>query len=146
MSKLILDFDCGLDLILEEEFTEDFKSSVAIVQDRDRWLLGLANRTGDGRSNKWCHPGGGIKRGESPEKAAERECYEETGVRCRAVGEPFTMVKHKNVAFVPCKVRSSKPDLDPNHEFSAVGFFTIPELRSLKLYDNVRELINRVKR
>ena len=136
-------FDQSLDLILEDEFKEDFKSAVAIVQDRDRWLLGLAQRTSDDRSYKWCHPGGGIKR-ESPEKAAERECYEETGIRCKAVGKPFTMAKHKGVAFVHCKVKSGGQDLDPNHEFSALGFFKIRELKSLKLYDNVRELIKRV--
>jgi 8-oxo-dGTP pyrophosphatase MutT (NUDIX family) len=139
-------FDRSLDLILEEEFKEDFNSAVAIVKDRDRWLLGLAKRTGDDRSFKWCHPGGGIKRGESAKKAAERECYEETGIRCRAKGEPFTSPKHKGVAFVPCKVTSSGQDPEPNHEFSALGFFTVRELKSLKLYDNVRDLIDRAKR
>lgn len=146
MPNLLLEFDDRLELILEAEFDKEYKSAVAIVQDRDRWLLGLAKNTHDDRNNKWVHPGGGIKRGETPEKAAVREAYEETGVRCKAVGEPFSSPKHKGVAFVHCRVRSHNPDLDNNHEFAALGFFTLREMRSLKLYHNVKSLIERVKR
>jgi 8-oxo-dGTP pyrophosphatase MutT (NUDIX family) len=146
MTSLILEFDDRLELILEGEFDGDYKSAVAIVQDRDRWLLGLAKNTHDDRNNKWCHPGGGIKRGETPEKAATREAKEETGIKCKAVGKPFSTTKHKGVAFVHCKVTSSGQDPDPNHEFAAMGFFTLREMRSLKLYHNVRSLIDRVRR
>jgi|6_EtaG_2_1085325.scaffolds.fasta_scaffold60500_2 8-oxo-dGTP pyrophosphatase MutT (NUDIX family) len=146
MSTLLFKFDQQLDTILEDEFKKEYKSAVAIVQDHDRWLLGLAKNTHDDRNNKWCHPGGGIKRGESPEKAATREAYEETGVRCKAVGEAFSTLKHKNVAFVHCKVSSRNPELDNNQEFAALGFFTLREMRSLKLYHNVKSLIERVKR
>lgn len=140
-----MSFDKILEDILAEEYDGDYESAVAIVQDKDRWLLGLATNTGDDRSNKWCHPGGGIKRGESPKKAAEREAHEETGIKCKAVGEPFSMPGHKGVAFVHCKVTSSNQDFDNNHEFSALGFFKIRELRSLKLYKNARKLIDRVR-
>lgn len=138
-------FDETLNNILNEEYNEDYKSAVGIVQDRDRWLLGLAVGTGDDRSGKWVHAGGHIKPGESPKKAAEREVREETGVRCKAVGEPFSIPGHKGVAFVHCKVTSTGQELDNNHEFSALGFFKTRELRSLKLYKNVRKLIERVK-
>lgn len=129
--------------ILSENKDNEYKSAVGIVQDRDKWLLGLSKNTDD-RNNKWVHPGGHIKRGESPKKAAEREVYEETGVRCKAVGEPFSMPGHKGVAFVHCKVTSSGQELDENHEFAALGFFKKKELKSLKLYKNAAQLINRV--
>lgn len=138
-------FSETLDNILNEEYSEEYKSAVGIVQDRDRWLLGLAINTGDDRQLKWVHPGGGIKRGESPEEAAVREVREETGIRCKAVGKAFSIPSHKKVAFVHCKVTSSGQDLDNNSEFSALGFFKINELKSLKLYKNVRKLIDRVK-
>ena len=138
-------FKKTLELILEKELSNDYESAVAIVQDRDRWLLGLSTDQ-DSRGGKWCHPGGGIKRGETPEKAATREAYEETGVRCKSVGKAFSTLKHKNVAFVHCRVSSHNPELDNNHEFSALGFFTLREMRSLKLYNNVKSLIERVKR
>lgn len=131
-------FDKVLNCILEG--VDEPKSAVAIVKDRDKWLLGLSTSMGD-RRNKWCHPGGGIKPGETPKKAAERECHEETGIRCRAIGEPFI---RKNIAFVPCKKTGG--ELNPNSEFAALGFFTEREMRSLKLLDNVKELITKAKK
>jgi len=145
MNGLLLEFDERLDLILEAEFKEKYKAAVAIVQDRDRWLLGLAKNTHDDRNNKWVHPGGGIKGRETPAQAAVRETKEETGIRVKAVGKPFSTLKHKGVAFVHCKVTSHGQDPDPNHEFAALGFFTLREMRSLKLYHNVKSLIDRVK-
>jgi 8-oxo-dGTP pyrophosphatase MutT (NUDIX family) len=139
-------FEDILERVLREETEPDFKAAVAIVRQRDRWLLGLAKGAGDDRDCKWCHPGGGIKPGETPEHAAERECFEEMGIKCKATGKAFRMPSHKSVAFVPCKTTRSKQKIDNNHEFSAAGFFTLAELRSLKpLYKNVRKLIERVK-
>lgn len=137
-------FERKLQLILEES-DANFRAAVGIVQDRDRWLLGLCKNTDD-RNGKWAFPGGHIKRGEDPSKAAAREVKEETGVRCRVVGDPLTTKDRKGVAFYHCKVSSSNQSLEPNSEFAAVGFFTIREMRSLKLYHNVKELISRVKR
>lgn len=139
-----MSFDTILEQALLEEVEPAFKAAVGIVQDRDKWLLGLARKTADDRTGKWCMPGGHIKPGESPERAAVREVREESGIKCHAVGEPIRDPQHKGVAFVHCKVTSSGQDPDPNHEFSAMGFFTVKELRSLRLYRNVRKLIERV--
>src|SRR5262245_25135886 len=90
-------FGEALDRILVEEFDKVvLKAAVAIVQDKDRWLLGLSTARDD-RQLKWCCPGGHIKRGESPEEAAVRECREETGVRCQAIGEAFTLPSREEV-------------------------------------------------
>ena len=137
-------FDSVLEHVLLEEFDDNYRASIAIVHDGDRWLLGLSTAKDD-RHNKWCHPGGGIKKGESPEKAAERECYEETGVKCRAVGKPFSHSSRKGIAFVPCKAKDHN-NLEANSEFVALGFFTEREMRSLKLYDNVKDLIEKAKK
>jgi 8-oxo-dGTP pyrophosphatase MutT (NUDIX family) len=138
-------FDQYLNRVLTEEFDVAIKSAVGIVQDHDRWLLGLST-TKDDRKNKWVFPGGHLKRGEDPGRAAAREVKEETGVRCRAHGEAIILPDRKEVAFYHCKVTSVDQQLDPNSEFSAVGFFTTREMQSLKLYDNVKKLIDRVKR
>jgi 8-oxo-dGTP pyrophosphatase MutT (NUDIX family) len=138
-------FETILQQILSEEAEPDYTSAVGIVQNKDRWLVGLARNTGDGRSGKWCHPGGGIKNNESPEKAAEREVFEETGIKCKAKGKAFRMQSHKGVAFVHCKVTGT-PEINPNEEFSAIGLFTMDELRALKpMYKNVLKLIEMVK-
>ena len=137
-------FDNELDRILTEEMEAPFRASVGVVQNGDRWLLGLSTATDD-RKGKWCFPGGGIRRGESPERAAVREADEETGVKCRAVGKAFRDPKRKGIAFVHCKASGSKQDLDPNSEFAAVGFFTVREMKSLDLYENVKKIIDKIK-
>lgn len=140
----ILNFEQKLGLILEA--ASEYKCAVSIVQDRSKWLLGLARNTKDDRTSKWVFPGGHIKPEESPKKAAVRECYEETGIRCRAVGEPFTLPGKPEVAFVHCKVSTTGQKIKPNHEFASVGTFTKQEMRSfkLRLYKNVLDLIEKV--
>lgn len=126
---------------------KEYRAAVAIVRSRDKWLLGLAKNTGDDRSGTWVFPGGGIKSGETPEKAAIREAKEETGIRCRAISGPLDDSHKPGVAFVVCKTNDSrKENLRPNHEFVILGWFTEREMRSLKLYENVKRLINRAKR
>lgn len=132
-------------LSILEQYDPQFKSAVAIVQNGDRWLLGLATNTGDGRSNKWVHPGGHIKKGETPEEAAVRECWEETGIKVKSVSKAFTMNGYKDIAFVHCKVTKRNQEFEMNEEFSAMGFFMFKELRSLKLFSNVKKLIERVR-
>lgn len=123
---------------------KEFHSAVGIVQCGNKYLLGLAKSTGDDRSGNWVFPGGHIKLNEKPTKAAVREVFEETGITCKSVGEPIKYDKKKNVAFVHCKANKGQ-DLNHNHEFSAIGFFTKLEMRSLKLYHNVLELLNKIK-
>jgi len=133
-------------LITEEDANEvkEFFAAVAVCEYRRRWLLGLAKDTNDDRAGKWCFPGGGIKPGETPEQAAVRECREETGVTCRAAGQPMKMGDKPGVAFVHCRV-SSRPNLKENHEFTAIGFFDKTEMKALELYYNVKTLINRTR-
>ena len=130
-----------------KQISEDksqYTAAVAIVKYRDGWLLGLSTANDD-RNDKWCFPGGGIKSGESPSKAAERECFEELGVRCKAVSEPFSYGSKKHVAFVPCKLETPRDKYKLNSEFTAVGVFNRSELRTLKLHNNVMQLIDKVR-
>ena len=131
-----------LRIISEEK--QDYKSAVAIVKYRDTWLLGLSSANDD-RNDKWCFPGGRIKSGESPSKAAERECFEEMGIRCKAVGEPFSFGSKEHVAYVPCRITNKKDRYKLNSEFTAVGLFSRTELRTLKLHKNVLQLLDKVR-
>ena len=49
--------------------------AVLIFDDQNRVLL--TQRADD---STWCVPGGSMELGETPEEAAKRECYEETGI------------------------------------------------------------------
>jgi 8-oxo-dGTP pyrophosphatase MutT (NUDIX family) len=142
---LILDFVQRLDQILAEEFSEDYFAAVGIVQCGDRWLLGLARNTGDDRTGRWVFPGGHVKHGEDTAKAAVREVWEETGIRCKAIGKPFSLPSKKGVAFVHCRAAKGQ-DFENNQEFSSLGWFSTKDMRSLKLYGNVLKLIDRVRR
>lgn len=134
------------DLITEDADTPaEYRSAVAVVSNHQgtscKWLLGLSNADDD-RKGKWCFPGGGIKRNENPKDAAARECKEETGIRCHPVGSIVNYKPKPNVAFVRCK--ATNKDFKPNKEFTAMGWFTRAEMRSLKLYGNVLRLIDKV--
>lgn len=139
----MLNFAEKLSLILEAN--DDFEAAVAIVRHRGKWLLGLSTASDDRRAT-WCYPGGGIKRGESPQQAAVRECYEETGIRCTAIGPVLTMKEKSKVAFIPCRAAISPGKLTPNSEFVALGFFKPEDFKGLVLYKNVKDLINRSKK
>lgn len=128
------------DILLENANRE---AAVAIIQSGDKWLLGLSTASDD-RNRKWCFPGGGIKKGESPQQAAVREAYEELGVKSRAIGKPFTLPNKSWVYFVLCKALSNQ-QIKPNKEFTTGGFFSPREFDSLKLYYNVKLLINKAK-
>jgi len=136
-------FNSKLEQILLESDCDEYDAAVAVVQKGNKWLLGLSTATYDDRNKRWCFPGGGIKKGEDTKKAAARECKEETGIRCKPVGEPFTHGNKKGVAFVHCRATGNQK-FNNNPEFSALGWFTLDEMKALKLYKNVRALIRRV--
>lgn len=126
-----------------ESHDDEYFAAVAIVQDGQRWLLGLSTADDD-RSNTWTAPGGHIKRGESPEDAAVRECFEETGIRCKAVGEAFSLTMKPGIAFVHCKVTRSGQKFKANNEFAVCGFFKKSEFKGLKLYKSVNPSISKL--
>jgi 8-oxo-dGTP diphosphatase len=59
--------------------------AVAVVERDGEFLIGLRGE-GTPLAGKWEFPGGKIGEGESPEDAARRECWEETGVAVRITG------------------------------------------------------------
>ena len=129
-------------LITEDpNIVKDAYAAVAVVNHSNKWLLGLS-KADDDRKGTWCFPGGGIKNNENPQKAAERECSEETGISCKSTGRTTKLNNKPGVIFVHCRATNTK--LKPNHEFSALGWYTRQEFRSLKLYNNVLTLLDRL--
>ncbi len=62
-----------------------FCASVFVINPRNKKILLVHHK----KFNKWVQPGGHIENGETPEEAALREVYEETGVKVQLLGERF---------------------------------------------------------
>ena len=116
------------------------RAAVAIIQSGRTWLLGLSTAEDD-RQNRWCFPGGHIESGETPEQAAVREAHEETGIKCKSTQKYFYHDKPDTV-FVLCKALNS--NTVPTDELVISAFFTRYQMRSLRLYPNVLDLLNKV--
>lgn len=131
-----------LDIVMREAVngTDRVRAAVAVIFCKDKILLGLSTSQ-DGRRDKWCFPGGGLKGKEDPSEAAEREAKEETNVRCRSYGKPLII---NGIAFVKCRA-SSEQTLKPNHEFMMLNWFTRRQLKGLKLFHNVLDILDKLR-
>lgn len=118
------------------------RAAVGIVQKGNKWLISLSNND-DERKNRWCFAGGHIETGETPEEAAVREVKEETGIKCKPIRSYFYHDK-ADVVFVHCRALSD--ETSESEEMPLSLFLTKPQLRSLRLYPNVFDLINRVSK
>lgn len=66
---------------MKEEMSRKFSARVIIINDDGKILLLQNKEDNKWYPNQWIFPGGGSEPGESPEDCAERELYEETGLK-----------------------------------------------------------------
>jgi 8-oxo-dGTP diphosphatase len=69
----------------KEDDAAPVEIAIAVVERDGQMLIGLRGR-GKPLAGLWEFPGGKLLEGESPEDAARRECWEETGVGVRITG------------------------------------------------------------
>ena len=62
-----------------------FCASIFVIDPETKKILLVLHK----KWNRWTQPGGHIEDNETPEEAALREVYEETGVKVKLVGERF---------------------------------------------------------
>ncbi len=117
--------------------------AIAIVEQDSRFLVGQ-RPPGVPLAGLSEFPGGKVQTGESPEQAAIRECFEETGLAVRIV-EPCAIVRHDyahgrvELHFVRCVLVDF--NAAPRHPFRWV---TIAELAELQFPDANREILDQI--
>ncbi|HEY4211036.1 MAG TPA: NUDIX hydrolase [Steroidobacteraceae bacterium] len=111
----------------------------------------LVRETSDG---KWCLPGGWVDVNDSPSQAVEREIFEESGYRAKAISlaglqdrrrhpQPPSLF-HNYVALFVCDLLSGSPK--PSVETDAIDFFSrdaLPELSLARMHPSQIELLFR---
>jgi 8-oxo-dGTP pyrophosphatase MutT (NUDIX family) len=104
-----------------------------VTDEHGCYLMGI--RTGkDKDAGKWALPGGKIDKGETPEEAAVRELYEETGVRARVtrVG-PIVAIPERAWRHVAVFLEMDPPGQVPHDTAELIGVGFTP------MYSVVRE-------
>jgi 8-oxo-dGTP pyrophosphatase MutT (NUDIX family) len=134
----------AIDGYLLSEDEDNIRAVVCLIKYQDKFLLGL-NKTSDDRNMKWGPCAGHVKRNEDLERTAIREAKEEFGVRVSVSKGPYNVPGKKDVVFFVCRTSSL---LVPkvNHEFVTADWFRVKEMKSLKLYHNVTQMINKASR
>ena len=105
--------------------------------------------------DKWVQPGGHIEENETPEEAAVREVYEETGLKISLIGERFPREddlirplgiqcnrkengdKHFDIIYVGTPNNLDTP-LKISSESKDIGWFTRKELENMKVFPDVK--------
>lgn len=120
-------------------------AAVAIVKQTNGLLLVGKHKTHDFRNGFWGFPGGGIDPGENALKAAARECFEETGIRCAPVKilQRGTTDRQVNagIVFVECMYEGG--DIVLSHEFSEIKWVFPEEFRKMDYVPENDEIIKK---
>ena len=115
-------------------FFPDPKVAAGVVVQRDGKIL-LVRRANTPRRGFWTLPVGFVDAGEDPARAAERECYEETGFRIRvtALLDVFSGQEHPRGAHIIIVYNGEIVDgvLRPGDDVSAADFFSKDDLPPL---------------
>jgi 8-oxo-dGTP pyrophosphatase MutT (NUDIX family) len=125
------------------------KNATAIIIDNDNKILLLKRGDGGDTSiwmpNKWSLVGGGIEKGESPERAVKREIMEETGLEIKKFIKSFTIERDGIVEYIfACRYNGEDYDIQLDYENSGYGWFTVAELDYLDTVPHLVEYITMV--
>ena len=107
-----------------------FCASILIIDKKKKKILLVKHK----KFGKWVQPGGHIEENETPEEAAIRETYEETGLRVKLLGEKFPREDDGVKPFAIQYNRGKQDDLHIDIVYVAEPFdnreFTIDEKES----------------
>jgi len=128
-------------------FFPDPKVAAAVLIRRDSQVL-LVRRGNTPKKGFWTLPVGFVDAGESPKKAAERECKEETGliVRAHQLLDVFHQQEHARGAHILILYRAEilGGELRAGDDVDQVNFFSLNNLPPLA-FSTTRIIIDRFK-
>lgn len=122
---------------------DPFRIAVSIII-RHKQVLLVQRTLREGDLN-WQFPAGRLEAGEDPFNTAEREAFEETGVRCRAIenlGFRKNPLNNAHIHYVICEYVSGKEFLKDKRENKAIRWVNIQDIRSYipnNLYEKISE-------
>ena len=121
------------------------KNAIAVIVNEDNKILLLkrAEEKDTWMPLKWALVGGGIEKGESPEKAVKREIEEETGLEIKKFINSFSIQRNKDsVEYVfICRYKGEPTDITLNDENTNYGWFDIQEMKFLDIVPHLIEYI-----
>lgn len=131
--------------------SKHFCASAFVIDPQNKKILLVKHHLFD----KWVQPGGHIESDETPEDAAIREVYEETGIKISLLGEsfpreddfirPLGIQKNKTLkgnvhidviyAGIP---NNDKNSLRLSDESTGIGWFSRDELEKIEVFPDVK--------
>lgn len=121
------------------------KNAVAVIVNSDNKILLL--KRGDEpkiwQPKKWALVGGAIEKGETPQKAVEREINEETGLVIDEFVKTFSIQRNPNSIehVFACRFNGDPTDITLNPEHTNYGWYDIDEMNYLDIVPNLIEYI-----
>ena len=127
-----------------------FCASVFLINPEDKRILLVKHK----KFNKWVQPGGHIEDEETPEEAALREAYEETGIKVKLLGErfpreddfikPLGIQKNRNregdmhIDIIYAGVPINNIEVKASDESIDIHWFTRKELDYIDLFPDIK--------
>jgi len=113
-------------------------NTYAVIEQNGKYLL-LKRRNGI-----WEFPGGSIEKGESPERACEREAYEESGLNVRAgrmICTTSAIFEGKCALYAVYECRKIGGKLKISEEHEDCRWASKKEMKELKMGFNVQPVL-----
>lgn len=129
-----------------------FCASAYVVNPTNKKILLVKHR----KFNKWVQPGGHIESDETPEEAATREVWEETGIKINLLGETFpresdyirplgiqknnsTIKGDTHIDIIYAAVPRDNTFINSDHkEVTNAGWFSRDELDTMDVFPDIK--------
>ena len=128
-----------------------FCASAFIINPNTKEILLVKHK----KNKRWTQPGGHIEQDETPEEAALREAYEETGLHIRLLGErfpreqdfirPLGIQKNRTISgkihidiIYPAVPINEIDHTDADNDVQKIGWFTRNELERIKVFPDIK--------